>query len=176
LTPRSVALLDALIRPEDRAFEWGSGRSTAWLAARTARLTSVEHDPDWHARVSAALAAEARVECRLQPADPNGAADPAYCGAIDDAPDGALDLVLIDGLYRDECARRALPKLAPGGLLVLDNSNRFLPSLSPAPGSRRSGCASALWEEVAASLTRWRRIWTTSGVTDTTVWIRPGRR
>ena len=177
LTPRAVSLLSDLLRPDDRAFEWGSGRSTRWLAERTSRLTSVEHDPAWHARVSRELAGHARAECWLRAcASQDGPPDPAYCGAIEGFADGSLDLVLIDGLFRDECARRSLAKLAPGGLLVLDNSNWFLPSRSHAPNSRRAGYASALWEEVARQLAGWRPIWTTSGVSDTTLWVRPGPR
>lgn len=177
LTPRAVSLLSELIRPEDRAFEWGSGRSTRWLADRTCRLISVEHDAAWHQCVSRGLAGHPRLEYRLRPCESReGAADPGYCGAIDDLREGSLDLVLIDGLFRDECARRALPKLAPGGLLILDNSNWFLPSRSHAPGSRRSGYASALWEQLARQLACWRPVWTTNGITDTTLWIRPGPR
>jgi predicted O-methyltransferase YrrM len=171
-----VSLLSTLLRPQDNAFEWGAGRSTRWLAARVERLTSIEHDSHWHSRVSARLGETRRVQCRLHRADPEGPADAGYCGAIEEFRDGSLDVVLIDGLFRDECARRALPKLAAGGLLVLDNSNWYMPSASHAPGSRVSGFATPLWQQLAGSLSSWRRIWTTSGVTDTTIWIRPGPR
>jgi predicted O-methyltransferase YrrM len=46
-----------------------------------------------------------------------------YVGAIDDVP-GQFDLVVVDGRARVACARRALPRLAPDGVLLLDNANR----------------------------------------------------
>ena len=44
--------------------------------------------------------------------------------AICDEPDASLDLVVVDGRARVECARRAMPKVKPGGLLLLDDTSR----------------------------------------------------
>ena len=35
-----------------KAFEWGSGASTTWLAARTQETVSIEHDANWFSLVS----------------------------------------------------------------------------------------------------------------------------
>src|SRR5215210_2091583 len=55
LTPRAIALLRDVLRRQDRGLEWGSGRSTAWFAARTAHVISVESSPAWYDRVSRTL-------------------------------------------------------------------------------------------------------------------------
>jgi hypothetical protein len=47
-----------------------------------------------------------------------------YVAAISGEPDGSLDLVIIDGRARVECARRAIPKVCPGGLLLIDDTDR----------------------------------------------------
>ena len=47
----------------------------------------------------------------------------AYAAAIDGEPDASLDLVIIDGRARIECARRAMPKVRPGGLLLFDDTD-----------------------------------------------------
>jgi hypothetical protein len=46
-----------------------------------------------------------------------------YVEAIDIHPDHTFDLVLVDGLVRTECMQHAIPKIRPGGHLMLDNSN-----------------------------------------------------
>ncbi len=38
-------------------FEWGSGASTVWYAARARLVTAVEHDPGWHEVITAMLCA-----------------------------------------------------------------------------------------------------------------------
>jgi predicted O-methyltransferase YrrM len=44
LTSESISLIDNLIKKSDKMIEFGSGRSTAWLAQRVDELTSVETD------------------------------------------------------------------------------------------------------------------------------------
>lgn len=51
LTPQANAILTEWLKPSDIGFEWGSGRSTMWLATKVNRLTSVEHDKHWAERV-----------------------------------------------------------------------------------------------------------------------------
>ena len=43
--------------------------------------------------------------------------------AVDDT-DGTFDLVVVDGRARNACFHRAVPRLAPGGVLVFDNVDR----------------------------------------------------
>src|SRR4051812_3857706 len=62
LTPQSIALLDAWLKPSHRGIEWGAGRSTVWVGRRVAHLLSIECDPQWHAWVSSR--APATVDCR----------------------------------------------------------------------------------------------------------------
>jgi predicted O-methyltransferase YrrM len=48
---------------------------------------------------------------------------PANAAAIVSEPDASLDFVVVDGWYRPVCARAALSKLKPGGLLLIDNTD-----------------------------------------------------
>jgi predicted O-methyltransferase YrrM len=84
----------------------------------------------------------------------------------------SLGFVFVDGEYRDEAALRAITLLKPGGVLVLDNANTYLPSASPVPWKVREPI-SAQWKEFVARTADWRRIWTTNGVWDTVIWIKP---
>ena len=60
----------------------------------------------------------------------------AYLQVIDEFPAGFFDYIIVDGLFRGEALVRSLPKLRPGGVLVFDNVNWFLPSDSRTPHSR----------------------------------------
>jgi hypothetical protein len=90
---------------------------------------------------------------------------------------GPFDLIIVDDLYRDHCALSAIEYLRPGGLLLIDNINWYLPSRSVSPVSRRQedGPASPLWAEFSDRVQAWRQIWTSNGVTDTAIWVKPFR-
>ena len=151
---RAVAYLDSQLRPGQRVLEWGSGGSTAWLAARGARVTSVEHDPGWAAQVMArcpgpdvrAIPAAAAGTIG-EPFHLNDLRDPRerffddYVAVIGEFPDRSLDIVIVDGMCRAECFRRAAPKVRPGGLLISDDSDM--------PPYRRLGDLVPGWEKTA---------------------------
>ena len=68
-----------------------------------------------------------------------------------------------------------MPKIKPGGILIIDNINWHLPSQSKAPGTRPAelGPATITWAEVWQELAGWRRIWTSNGVWDTAIFFKP---
>lgn len=178
LTPAAIRLLESLLRPADRGMEFGSGRSTIWFAERVAALTSVEHDQQWYDVISARLKERglANVEYILarpdQPVELGGRS--TYARVALDFADASLDFALVDGYYRDYSAKFILPKIRPGGFLVIDNVNWYLPSESRAPNSRTYALGSngKIWVEVADELSQWRSVWTSSGVWDTAIFIR----
>lgn len=123
-------------RPRARVFEWGSGASTVWLSKRAGDVTSVEHDAAWGVVLEPMLPRNAAV--RIVPSRPatggpgeERSAKPGfedldfsdYVAAVDEA-DGLFDLIVIDGRARNACFRRAVSRLAPGGVLVFDNVDR----------------------------------------------------
>jgi SAM-dependent methyltransferase len=183
LTEGAVRLLDSWLRPTDWGIEWGSGRSTIWLARRVAGVLSIEHDARWHEMVRGMLAdagVAGRVDYRLVPCDLGELGDPPdhpYVLAAEAVTDGSADFVLVDGMIRLPCARLALRKLRPGGLLILDNANRFVPNPSlgrPATiHEPRSEPREPGWVDVLAELARWRAILTTDGIWDTRFWVKP---
>ena len=179
ITRAAHDVLASWLRKTDSGLEFGSGRSTIWFARRVARLTSVESDPGWHDRVTSQLVALgiSNVESHLFPGPevPGKGAESAYAKVAQTFAASSLDFVLVDGLYRDACALLSIDRLRPGGLLIIDNVNWFLPSDTRAPASVRS--ASELhddnWKTLHNILGDWRRIWTTDGVTDTAIFIKP---
>ena len=182
IVANAVIILDHWLRPTDRGLEWGSGRSTTWLAARVGHLVTVEHDPAWHARVRGRLEARglaAKVDYRLIAAPGDQMAEPPehpYAAVADALPDGSLDFALIDGQMRLRCAQKALAKLRPGGLLVLDGANRYLPNRLEdgftTVQHRRSEPLDEEWAELADRLRSWRAMNTSDGLWNTRLWVK----
>jgi len=176
LAPRAIELLSTMLVPSDVGLEWGSGRSTCWFAGRMKHLTSIEDNPQWHQRVSRMIAERglSNVTYRLLPPPGESPAESQYVHACDEFSDETLGFALVDGSSREHCALNVIPKIAPGGLLVIDNINWFLDHPTHSPASRAGkGPLNAAWAEVTHKLAPWRMIWATSGVTDTAIWIRP---
>lgn len=174
LTPQMVEILEQWLRPTDRGLEWGAGRSSVWFARRMQHLISVENDPVWCARVKEMLANKGLTNVDLR----HHTEDAGYVGIADDIAAESLDFVLVDGmLARDQCALHAIPLLKRGAIIVIDNINWYVPNQSHAPGSRRAGDASrpdaTAWDDFTNRVSTWRRIWTTNGVTDTALWVKP---
>lgn len=55
LSYRAINFLDALLQPEWKMLEWGSGMSTLWFAQRVGNLTSIEDYEPWYEKVKPTL-------------------------------------------------------------------------------------------------------------------------
>lgn len=125
-----------------RVFEYGSGASTVWLARRCGRLTTVEHDSEFYQGMQQLLQGLSNIQYLLIPPQTHAAtetnSDTAYsqrrgCKGLNFsryarailADSGEFDLIIIDGRARASCLRNAVTKVAPGGMIVLDNSTRY---------------------------------------------------
>ena len=172
LTRASINILKSVLRPTDRGIEFGSGRSTKWFLQRVESLQSIETDGAWFEKVGN--------ECqkfiqqgKLKYAFLNSESEQnEYIKRI---PNCSLDFSIIDGFWRDTCALNIVPKVKPGGVIVLDNINLYLPcDVSVSPCSRRisDGFASPVWEDFSKLVSDFRYIWTSNGVTDTGIWFK----
>lgn len=181
LTRRANELLEDLLIDKSLGLEFGSGRSTIWLAKRIKFLTSVEHKRQWYDIVNQGLKEQGIESVKLLLCESDaGTDDPGekteYVGVIDSFKDESLDFALVDGIYRADCANKVVSKIRPGGVLVVDNVNWFLPNNeTTSPNSRKTsqGPASVVWQRFSEATQDWQQIWTTSGVTDTAIYIKP---
>jgi predicted O-methyltransferase YrrM len=179
LTPESVRLLTSMLRPSDRGVEFGSGRSTIWFAERVGHLTSVEHCEEWYTTVSNTLKRRelTNVDYILAPRDQPDelGGNSAYTRTARAFADESIDFALVDGLYREHVTKLVMPKVRTGGFIIVDNANWFLPSRTRSPSSRtfQLGPNGPVWADLAKDLAGWRSIWTSSGVTDTAIFLKP---
>ncbi len=138
-TYRSIDVVEAWLAAHPRpirVFEYGSGSSTLWLARRVDELHSVEHHAGFAEHIRPALEQYANIDFHV--VEPLKSATPAvpsakeghagldfadYVATIDKVG-GSFDLIVIDGRAREACLVAAIPRLAPGGIIVYDNSRR----------------------------------------------------
>lgn len=148
MTFAACEFLRGWLRNEMSVFEWGSGGSTIFFAKHAGRVTAIEHEEAWAARVREAITGRGIGNAHLEhlPPEPDAAAanwdvaDPSvfassgevfrgksfqrYVTFIDQFPDAAFDLVVVDGRVRPSCIRHGMAKTKPGGFLLLDNAER----------------------------------------------------
>ena len=178
-TKQANSILMLLLKKTDNGLEWGSGRSTIWFAKRVARLTSIEHNKKWYEIIASRLRNEHIENVTYlffeteEQKDLNYNCE--YIRIIDKFPNNSLDFVRVDGIYRDLCAYSSVDKICPGGLLILDDAHRYLPSNSIAPYAIpiNGEPASLIWKDFQKLVKNWRCIWTSDGVHDTAIFIKP---
>jgi hypothetical protein len=135
-----------------RAFEWGSGASTIWLARRVASVSSVEHHREFGTMIQGQLKAWPNASLDIVEPVPNdspaiGSAKEGH-GGLDfsdyvrhvDSVGGMFDLIVVDGRAREACLSAALPHLEPDGIIVFDNTmrRRYRRAIAAAPVVERS--------------------------------------
>ncbi len=148
ITYAGIDFLNRVLAPDMRVFEWGVGGSTLFFARRVRNLVSVEHDPNWARDIQVSmgslqhpswqlfivLPSERRDGSVPRPSDPTTYASAAeayaglsfkdYAAIIDRFPDDYFDVVQVDGRCRSSCAMHAIPKIKPGGYLIVDDFDR----------------------------------------------------
>jgi predicted O-methyltransferase YrrM len=113
----AIEFLARAVPSDIRLFEFGSGQSTLWWAARVAKVTSVEHDPDWAEAMRERV--PENVDYHQIPLEDG----PRYANAARYSPH-RFSVIVIDGRERARCTRRSLPALAKNGVFVWDNADR----------------------------------------------------
>lgn len=142
----AIRHLSTVVTPQTRVFEYGSGGSTLFYANHCAKAVTVEHDAQWAELVQQTLDKKQITNATLLPVteqEPQtpGEADPMegfgstyqhyagksfkqYVNTLLDYPMHEFDLIVIDGRARSACMRVAIERVAPGGMIIVDNSER----------------------------------------------------
>ena len=112
-----IKFLEDRLKGDLVLFEFGSGYSTRFYAARARSVTSVEYDETWLKIISTQM--PENVELVFQNKDVDG----NYCRTIG-ATGKTFDVVVVDGRDRVNCVKQAIPSLTPRGVILLDDSQR----------------------------------------------------
>jgi precorrin-6B methylase 2 len=114
LTYPAIEFLKSRLNEDLTLFEYGCGFSTKWYCTKVKEVTSVENNREWAERVQESLPKNGKV---LFKEDQN-----EFVKAIEQA--GRVDVIVVDGMAREECYRRATSFLTPRGIIIADNSER----------------------------------------------------
>lgn len=175
----AIRIFEKLLTRQMTGFEYGSGNSTLFFARYLKQITSIEHNNVWYDIVKSKLQQRGltNVDYHFIPsATPEEEKNEytfyndyhltekdfqirkeyhSYFSFVKNYPDNHFDFIMVDGRARVECCLNAIPKLKPGGIFVLDNSDR------------------KRYEPVFKVLSGWKKINTTTGLFDTTFWFKP---
>jgi len=112
-----IRFISSRLNKKMEIFEFGSGNSTIFYADRTAGVHSVEHDKFWYDKIKNLMPPNVNLNyCELT-------ADGNYCRyAL--ATSMKYDIIIVDGRDRVNCCKNSIAALKPGGVLVLDDSER----------------------------------------------------
>lgn len=111
----AIEFLSERLQKDMSVFEFGSGNSTIWLAQRTGKVVSCEHDTNWYGRIRGRL--PDNVEYLAVPVQRE-----PYCAALQDRSE-RFAVIVIDGCYRNEIASFCGRYLQANGVVVYDDSH-----------------------------------------------------
>jgi len=121
--PSAVEYVKKALPPSALVAEFGSGRSSIWLAKKFEKVIAIEHNPDWADYVASLKEKE---KCRnLEIVLSTFESSEDYVGALNSSLGGRqVDLLIIDGLFRKECAEIVPQTLKEGGIILVDDTYR----------------------------------------------------
>lgn len=94
--------------------EWGAGSSSLFFAKRVKTLYSIEHNHDWYEQIKIN-----KKDNQVLILEELKYAEKAKELSID------FDIILIDGIQRNECSAISLNIINKKGIIILDNSDRY---------------------------------------------------
>jgi len=102
-------------------WEYGVGDSTRWYQAKGCDTFGVDHDPAW---VSMKMGEDFSCAYHIT------SQKERYIYPFDHLE---YDIIVIDGLFRDDCTEPALKQLKSGGFLIIDNYKQASAELAAWP-------------------------------------------
>ncbi len=97
-------------------FEYGSGNSSGYWARKAKSVRSAEHNKEWFDKIKSEIAQNQIIDLCENEQD--------YLDAINKVS-GRIDVIIIDGIYREKCARLVRDHLSDDGIVILDNADWY---------------------------------------------------
>jgi len=149
----AIQLLDERAKSDWHVLEFGAGMGTLWWSRRVIEVTAIEHSADWVAQLSP----HSKAHILLSTDD----SSTSYIRPVRES--GPYDVVIVDGLYRNECMKSAMELVSPYGVIILDDAQReeywtgiqmlrdagyrMLPLHGPQPVSKHPGCTAIFYRD-----------------------------
>lgn len=169
LNQDAILLLENLISKNDIGLEFGSGRSTIWLAKMCRSLISIENNENWFHIVNQQIKSFDNIQYLFKSVNTSQPNESEYLDIINELENESVDFILNDGKIRDLVALKTLPKLKSGGIFILDNAERYIPHSFDLPESINVSQISTNWNEFLEHTRSWRKIWISNNITSTLI-------
>jgi hypothetical protein len=115
LTYGAIRFLKHNLPRDARVFEFGGGMSTLWFDENCAEVHTVEDNPVWHQDLARKVRRAKLYHYR----------DSRFISVIHQFPPAYFDLIVVDGNFdRHQCFDEAEQHLKPGGVIVIDDSDK----------------------------------------------------
>jgi predicted O-methyltransferase YrrM len=98
-------------------FELGSGNSTLFFATRVRNISSLEHNKEWFTKINGSLPDNSK----LTYVESNSS--DKYLETLKTGNE-KFDIVIVDGIFRNECLLESINHLTEQGIIILDDSER----------------------------------------------------
>lgn len=98
-------------------FELGSGNSTLFFASRVRNISSLEHNKEWFTKINGSLPDNSK----LTYVESNSS--DKYLETLKTGNE-KFDIVIVDGIFRNECLLESINHLTEQGIIILDDSER----------------------------------------------------
>lgn len=109
----AIDYLNQLDLSDKIMLEYGSGNSSKYFSKKVKQLYSIEHDKEWFEKIeNLKLNNHTIIQSYSKYAE-----EPIQFNVL-------FDIILIDGIDRDSCAKVAIKLTKKGSLIILDNSDR----------------------------------------------------
>lgn len=99
-------------------FEFGSGNSTLFFSNKVRKVISIEHNKEWYEIIN--INKPSNVELILTKSEEVNDYQ-NYFSVLNHK----VDIVIVDGLHRNECMINSINKLSENGVIILDDSERL---------------------------------------------------
>ena len=113
----AIEYLSQFDMSDKEIFEFGCGNSSLFWADRAKKVTSIEDNPTWFQKWQENFIRD-NLDIRWRDEGEG------YFNAIFE-DNKKYDVIVVDGKRRADCARTAVQALNPGGLIILDDSDRI---------------------------------------------------
>jgi SAM-dependent methyltransferase len=145
--------------------EFGSGSSSIWISKRVKQLTSIEHNLDWYNKIKNSSKNLKNFELLCLN-------DESYYNYIETIVDDSISFCLVDGLFRDIISLKIINKIRPGGFILIDDIERYLPSNDTHSPSKNC-YYNDNWKLFEGLTKNWHKLYFSDGITDQIILTRP---
>jgi len=111
----AIEFIEDKVKSHFSVFEFGAGQSTLWWGARVKQVISIESDESWFNQIHQEMPQNVQLNLESD--------QQKYADFIWQYPDEYFDVIIVDGINRNQCLENSLTKVKSNGLIIFDNTD-----------------------------------------------------